>query len=206
MDYFEQEKNLELLNWCIATHDQVKSVMLFSKEGWTGLNGKKIGITDDTATSVHLLKVILEKKHNVRTEFVRLHPGVNDYTYYDAILLIGDDALKYNKIGLDGFELVFDLAKEWYDWQKLPFVFAVWACKKSLNIERTQELKNMISAALGKSENQYDKIGVNHGRTIGLSINETKEYLEGFNYRLGEREREAMSMFRKLVNEIKIKA
>jgi predicted solute-binding protein len=82
----------------------------------------------------------------------------------------------------------------------------VWACKKSLNIERTQELKNMISAALGKSENQYDKIGVNHGRTIGLSINETKEYLEGFNYRLGEREREAMSMFRKLANEIKIKA
>lgn len=205
MDYFDQEKNLELLNWCIATRDQVKSVMLFSKEGWTGLNGKKIGITDDTATSVHLLKVILEKKYNIRTEFVRLHPGVNDYTYYDAILLIGDDALKYNKIGLDGFELVFDLAKEWYDWQKLPFVFAVWACKKSLSAERKQELKNMIGASLNKSEDEYGEIGNMHGKQIGLSFNETKEYLEGFNYRLGEREKEAMSMFRRLVNEVNIK-
>jgi aminodeoxyfutalosine synthase len=205
MDYFDQEKNLELLNWCIATRDQVKSVMLFSKEGWTGLNGKKIGITDDTATSVHLLKVILEKKYNIRTEFVRLHPGVNDYTYYDAILLIGDDALKYNKIGLDGFELVFDLAKEWYDWRKLPFVFAVWACKKSLSAERKQELKNMIGASLNKSEDEYGEIGNMHGKQIGLSFNETKEYLEGFNYRLGEREKEAMSMFRRLVNEVNIK-
>ncbi|MBI5021280.1 MAG: aminofutalosine synthase MqnE [Ignavibacteriales bacterium] len=206
IDYFDQEESFELLDWCIATRDQVKSVMLFSKEGWIGLNGKKIGITDDTATSVHLLKVILEKKYNIRTEFVRLHPGVNDYRYYDAILLIGDDALKYNKIGLNGFELVFDLAKEWYDWQKLPFVFAVWACKKSLSAERKQELKKMICTSLSKSEIQYDKIGASHGRTIGLSSNETKEYLEGFNYRLGEREKEAMSIFRKLVNEINIKA
>ncbi|MBA4313448.1 MAG: aminofutalosine synthase MqnE [Chlorobiaceae bacterium] len=205
MDYFDQEENLELLDWCIATRDQVKSVMLFSKEGWTGLNGKKIGITDDTATSVHLLKVILEKKYNVRTEFVRLHPGVNDYASFDAVLLIGDDALKYNKVGLNGFELVFDLAKEWYDWQKLPFVFAVWACKNSLSDIRKEKLKDMISAALNKSEDEYGEIGNMQGRQIGLNLSETKEYLEGFNYRLGERERETMSMFRKLVNEINIK-
>ncbi|MEI7906991.1 MAG: aminofutalosine synthase MqnE, partial [Bacteroidota bacterium] len=34
MDYFAQETSLELMNYCIATRDQVKSVMLFSKEGW----------------------------------------------------------------------------------------------------------------------------------------------------------------------------
>ena len=62
MNYFSQEKNLELMNYCIATRDQVKSVMLFSKEGWGDLEGKCIGITDDTATSIRPLQVLLKKK------------------------------------------------------------------------------------------------------------------------------------------------
>ncbi len=205
MDYFEQEENLELLPWCIATRNQVKSVMLFSKDGWTGLNRKKIGITDDTATSVKLLMVLLEKKYNVQAKLVRLHSGINDYSQFDAILFIGDEALKHNKIGLNGFELVFDLAKEWYDWQKLPFVFAVWACRKALSGERREELKEMISTSLEKSEVNLGIIGYSHGKKIGLTKNETKEYLEGFNYRIGEREREAMNKFKFLVSNKNVK-
>jgi aminodeoxyfutalosine synthase len=204
MDYFEQVEQLELMDWCIATRDQVKSVMLFSKDGWADLNGKKIGITDDTATSVKLLKVLLEKKYNVRSDLVRLHSGVNDYSQFNAILLIGDEALKHNKIGLNGFELIFDLSTEWYNWQKLPFVFAVWACNKTLSNERKQELKSIISKSLNESENSLSAIGALHGKRIGLTRNETKEYLEGFNYRLGERELEAMKVFDNLVREISV--
>jgi chorismate dehydratase len=175
--------------------------MLFSKEGWTGLEGKTIGITDDTATSVKLLRVLLEKKHGVHARFERLHPGVNDYTQYQAVLLIGDEALRRNKYGLDGFELVFDLAREWYDWQKLPFVFAVWATRKSLGQEAKRELQSIIAASLEKSEENFIRVAGMHGRRIGLIDLETRQYLEGFNYRLGEREKESMVMFRELVAE-----
>jgi aminodeoxyfutalosine synthase len=201
MDYFRQENALELMGWCIATRDQVKSVMLFTKEGWADLDGKTIGITDDTATSVRLLQVLLEKKHRVNARFERLHSGVNDHTKYDAVLLIGDEALRHNKIGLDGFELVFDLAREWYDWQKLPFVFAVWAMKRSLPDGTKGELTALLSESLEKSEEDFVSIGGLHGRQIGLTDQETLGYLEGFNYRLGEREKESMVTFRKLVGE-----
>ncbi|MBI5471637.1 MAG: aminofutalosine synthase MqnE [Ignavibacteriae bacterium] len=202
MDFISQEETLEMMGWCIATRDQVKSVMLFSNEGWRDLDGKTIGITDDTATSVILLKVLLEKKYGVRARFERLHAGVNDYTKFDAVLLIGDEALRCNKTGLNGFELVFDLAKEWYDWQKLPFVFAVWAMKKSLDELTKEELKKILSNALAKSEERLASVGELHGRQIGLAAEATREYLEGFNYRLGEREREAMGRFRELIEEL----
>jgi aminodeoxyfutalosine synthase len=201
MDYFRQEEALDLMGWCIATRDQVKSVMLFSKEGWADLNGRTIGITDDTATSVKLLRVLLEKKYGVKAQFERLHSGVNDHTKYDAVLLIGDEALRHNKIGLDGFELVFDLAREWYDWQKLPFVFAVWAMKKSLPDATKGELTSLLSESLEKSEEDFVSIAGLHGRRIGLTDQETLAYIEGFNYRLGEREKESMVMFRELVAE-----
>ena len=46
MDYYQNESSLDLLDWCIATRDQVKSVMLFSNHGWRELDGKRIGVTD----------------------------------------------------------------------------------------------------------------------------------------------------------------
>ena len=202
MDYFRQEEQLELLGWCIATRDQVKSVMLFSKEGWADLDGKTIGITNDTATSVKLLRVLLEKKYGVHAKFERLHSGVNDYTKYDAVLLIGDDALRRNKYGLDGFELIFDLAREWYDWQKLPFVFAVWAARKLLDGAAKSELMAVLSGSLEKSEEDFVRIAGKHGRSLGLTDLETQEYLEGFNYRVGEREHEAIRVFRILLSEV----
>lgn len=204
MDFFAQEDKLELMHYCIATRDQVKSVMLFSKEGWQGLNDKKIGIIDDTATSVRLLQVLLEKKYGVRSNFVRMHASVNDYSQFDAVLLIGDEALRANKTGLIGFDLVFDLAKEWYDWQKMPFVFAVWAHKKSLSAEKMLELQYIIQQSLERSETQLETIGTIHGQSITLTQNETSEYLQGFNYRLGEREKEAMGIFKKLIEEVEV--
>ncbi len=205
MDYFSQEENLEFMNWGLASRDQVKSVMLFSKEGWGDLNGKKIGITDDTATSVRLLRVLLEKKYGVTAHFERLHAGVNDLSGYDAVLLIGDEAMRRNKFGLPNYELVYDLAKEWYDWKKLPFVFAVWAVKKTLDESAKEELKEIIERSLSKSELDFVSVAGLHGKEIGWSEHETREYLEGFNFRLGEREREAMQEFRMLVEEVEVK-
>ncbi len=204
MDFFRQEEELEPLNFCIATRDQVKSVMLFSKEGWQGLNGKKIGIIDDTATSVRLLQVLLEKKYGVKASFVRMHAGVNDHSDFHAVLLIGDEALKANRTGLAGFELVFDLGKEWYEWQKMPFVFALWAVKRSLPAEKKEELCQIIQQSLEKGEGRIDSIGAVHGGRITLSNAETAEYLHGFNYRLGEREQQAMRLFKKLIEEVEV--
>jgi chorismate dehydratase len=204
MDYFAQEQDLQMMNYCIATRDQVKSVMLFSKEGWQGLNGKTIGIIDDTATSVRLLQVLLEKKYGVKAKFVRLHSGVNDYTPFDAVLLIGDAALQANKHGFPGFDLVFDLAKEWYDWKKLPFVFAVWAHKRSMAADTVNELQEIIQQSLEKGESRLDTIGAVHGSMISLTNAEATEFLEGFNYRLGEREKEAMNIFKKLIEEVEV--
>jgi predicted solute-binding protein len=202
MDYVSQEDALDLMGWCIATRDQVKSVMLFSKEGWGDLEGKTIGVTDDSATSVHLLRVLLEKKHGVRATLKRLHAGVNDYSPYDGVLLIGDEALRRNKHGLAGFDLVYDLALEWYNWQKLPFVFAVWAVRKSLPAEAKEELGILLSRSLESCGGDFVPVAGAHGRRIGLTDTETQEYLAGFNYTLGEREREAMRVFRQLHGEM----
>ncbi|MBW7888750.1 MAG: hypothetical protein H3C35_10405, partial [Bacteroidetes bacterium] len=204
MDYFAQEKDFEIMDYCISTRDQVKSVMLFSKEGWKDLEGKKIGIMDDTATSVRLLQVLLEKKYHVKANLVRMHTGINNYNAYDAVLLIGDEALKCQKASIPNFDLVYDLATEWYTWQKMPFVFAVWAYKKSLPEDMKQELISIIDDGLKKGEIDIDTIGYQHGLRLNLTKEETADYLRGFDYHLGERGRTAIATFKNLVEEVSV--
>ncbi|MEW5799264.1 MAG: aminofutalosine synthase MqnE [Bacteroidota bacterium] len=204
MDFFAQEERLETMEYCIASRDQVKSVILFSKEGWLGLNEKKIGIIDDTATSVWLLQVLLEKKYGVKAQFIRMHAGINDYSPFDAVLLIGDEALKANKTGFAGFDITYDLAKEWYDWQKIPFVFAVWANKKNLPLEMKQELSTIIQHSLERGKSELDTIGTLHAASLHLTPEEAGDFLRGFNYHLGEREKEAMQVFKKLIEEVEV--
>jgi predicted solute-binding protein len=41
-----------------------------------------------------------------------------------------------------------------------------------------------------------------HGRRLGLAPAETADYLRGFNYRIGDREREAIEAFRALIGAL----
>ncbi len=203
VDFLQQADQLEPIDYCLATRDQVKSVLLFSNFGWRDLNGKTVGIMDDTATSVWLLKALLEKKYGVRAQFKRMSPGVNEYAGYDAVLLIGDEALRLRKNGLAGFELIYDLATEWYEWKKLPFIFAVWAVRKGISPDQKKELCSVLQDSLEDAEADYGRIGHRHASRIQLSLEESVEYLEGFNYRLGERERVSIEEFRKLLFAIR---
>ena len=49
----------------------------------------------------------------------------------DAVLLIGDRAMR---ACLPGFAHAFDLGQEWYDWTGLPFVYAVWAVRRGVDL------------------------------------------------------------------------
>lgn len=202
VDFLQQQGRLESIDFCLATRDQVKSVLLFSNYGWRDLHNKIVGIIDDTATSVWLLKALLEKKYGVRARFRRMSPGVNEYAGYDAVLLIGDEALRLRKNGLAGFELIYDLATEWYEWKKLPFIFAIWAVQKGMPAEQKKELCSVLQDSLEYAEEDFTRIGMRHSRRIQLELEESAEYLEGFTYRLGERERVAIDEFRRLLAAI----
>jgi len=78
----------------------------------------------------------------------------------------------------------------------------LWALQKSLPIAKKLYLQQALQRSLERAEEELDSIGCLHGKQIGLSSLETKEYLEGIIYRIGEREMKAISVFRKLLEDI----
>ncbi|MSQ31849.1 MAG: hypothetical protein EXR59_01220 [Dehalococcoidia bacterium] len=183
------ERDFEPLgNFCIATKDKARSILLFSRVRIEKLDGKKVGVTDETSTSEQLLKVLLTHKFNLKNiSYVSLESP------NDAYLLIGDGALK-NRSGVQGYPYMYDLGEVWNSWKGLSFVFAVWIVRKSL----PQEQKDAMSAAIRASLNMppdYKRFGTDR---LGLNMNdsEVREYLEGFNFVMGEQEYKALKLFK----------
>ena len=71
-----------------------------------------------------------------------------------ALLLIGDAALRASVLNSD--LLVYDLGQLWYEWTGLPFVFALWLCRRqaaeACSAEVTTLARNLVdSKALART-------------------------------------------------------
>ncbi|MEW5767969.1 MAG: aminofutalosine synthase MqnE [bacterium] len=126
-------------------------------------------------------------------------------TYYEAVLLIGDKALRKAKYGRrktkGGFIYHYDLGRLWREWTGLPFVFAIWAARESLPETIRSELQFRLEQSLKVVEGHLGQAILGYRHRLGLEENEVVEYLKGFSYRLGDKEREAIRTFRSLYQE-----
>ncbi|NPV11271.1 MAG: aminofutalosine synthase MqnE [Ignavibacteria bacterium] len=200
VDYFERENDYSFLKYGIVGNKNVKSVILYSKHPIEKLDKKSIAVTDETSTSFRLLQVLLEMRYGLDVVYVRekISAREKNLPNFDAFLTIGDDALRFMKHKIEGFDYVYDLAQLWYEWQKLPFVFAVWAFKKDIAQQKVDALNELLNDALNKFFSTETVIEEFYNSKIGLSKEEIKDYLNNIVYRLGEDELRAINIFKDL--------
>ncbi len=163
------------------------SVLLFSKKPISELEGH-CSVTDETATSLRLLQMLLELRYG-RTgiEYGRIASRMLLDRESDALLLIGDEALKARKEGVSGLPHITDLGEEWYSWQGLPFVFARWMVKKTLDKRIKLLLMRSIQNSLSSNK-------------IGSS--EQLAYWHGFDYRLKPLHERSIQRFTALLEKV----
>jgi chorismate dehydratase len=179
----------------VAAHGRVDSVLLFSwQDDWRALDGHSIALTDQSATSIELVKALSSNRHHVTPTYA-LAPGDLDamLATHEAALLIGDRALverhARREVAGRGVPHVFDLAAEWHAWTGLPFVFAVWAARA----ERVEALRaSGIVARLRASKDwglaHLDAIAAPYAERLGLTPAVCAAYLRLLDYELGPRD------------------
>jgi chorismate dehydratase len=111
--------------------------------------------------------------------------------------LIGDEALRRSKLGLATFLNVFDLAEEWHLWKHMPFVFAVWAVRKSVPEHLKQEIETALERSIRETKGQYAIVGREHAKRLGLTREDLDNYLGAFTFELGASEKSAIDEFLK---------
>lgn len=194
VDGWRLEKDFEALPYGIAARRQVRSVILFSRRPWNQLTGAVIGLTDQSSTSVRLLRLLLETRDSQKPVF-REGLAVDD----DARLLIGDQALTPTPGLVADYPHQTDLAAEWNRWQGQPFVFARWRVRRAV----AEFWRRELGEALGTALDHFDRNRANtvraSARALRLSSLDLSAYFDGLTYRLTDEEAAAEERFRSLL-------
>lgn len=113
----------------IACHGPVRSILLISARPAAGI--RRLAVDSSSRTSVQLARVILERRFGATPELIPHPPDLDAMLRLaDAALIIGDPALRIEPSRLPYH--VYDLGQEWVEMTGLPFVFAVWAGRRSV--------------------------------------------------------------------------
>jgi chorismate dehydratase len=125
----------------ISGDGEIKSIYLFSKLPIEDLHGKKVALTNTSATSQALVRIIMARYYNISPEYFNSVPELGAMLMEaDAALLIGDDALRAFYKTRDRLH-VYDLGQEWKKFTGLPMVFAVWAMRQDWAVKHLDQVK-----------------------------------------------------------------
>jgi chorismate dehydratase len=146
IEYARHPNNyLILKDLSISSIGRVKSVFLFSRFPIENLDGKTLGVTGESATSVNLLKIALGKFCKFHNTYVKIeNASIDALDDFPAVLLIGDTALR---AGLQDMKDVhaYDLGDIWFKNTGLPFVFALWIIREETVLKAKREAISLYS-------------------------------------------------------------
>lgn len=200
VDYLRLADSFERLErFGIAVRGRAQSVLLFSRQPLRQLDGAVIAVTEETSTTAVLLRLLLERRYHVQPSAYQRgqHPEA------DALLLIGDEALRFRHANRQ-FPFETDLAFEWWLWQHLPFVFAVWAIRKDAAPQDKRALELGLIKALAMNTQRLETIAQEASAPLGLPAAELHAYLAHFIYRLSRPEEAGIAKFKSLVDQYEL--
>lgn len=186
----------------VSAHGRVDSVLLFSwRSDWRALDGGSIALTDHSATSVELTRLLAERRYGARPRYATTAPDLEAMlAEHDAALLIGDIALREGwlrrEIAGRGRPYVFDLAAEWQAWTGLPFVFAVWAARADrADAVRDAGVARLLRESTARGLASLPALAAEASQRLGLPEGVCENYLRLLKYQLTNRELEGLRLF-----------
>jgi chorismate dehydratase len=182
----------------ISSLGKVRSILLVKPKGKKQINS--VALDDSSRTSVALIKILLQKKLNIRPDFVSHAPNLDLMLQRcDAALVIGDAALK---VHLEDY-VIMDLAEEWVNWQQKPFVCAFWACRSDSSIP--DDLTAVFQEAKAWGLARRSEIAAAYAELLDLPAPFLEQYLDkNINFDMGAEHVRGVEAFYNFAKEMNL--
>jgi chorismate dehydratase len=145
------DKLLLLPNLSVSSLSSVGSLFLFTKAPLEERLPSRIALTNTSATTVTLLKILMEKRYGHTPEYVQMPPDLDAMmASCDGALLIGDDAIRA-RLSQHRYAMA-DLGYLWKEWTGLGMTFAVWAVREQWADSNPDDVRLLHMALLASKE------------------------------------------------------
>lgn len=181
----------------VSAEDRVNSILLFLKRPLEEVLRGTIAMTDTSATSVNLLRILMQEYYGATPRYLTTAPSLDDMLdQADAALLIGDTAIKasWRQTGCE----VIDLGALWRSWTGHGMTFAVVAARRELALSQP-DLLDEVHAALLESKRlslrEPEELVAKACRELGGEPSYWRRYFQELNYDLGPRQLAGLSLY-----------
>lgn len=186
----------------IGAAGPVQSILLESALPLEELGGATVAIPTASATSVVLLRMLLELRHRVQPRYEWFDQTAGADPVADgaaAALRIGDIALR--RAPRPG-RFVFDLAGEWFAWTGLPFAFAVWQVRRDSDAAEVRRLAGLLRESRAWFDVHADDLAVRYAPAFGLTSDRLLRYWHSLKFDLDPSMRQGLLHFYALAAQI----
>lgn len=190
------QRYLILPDLSISATGPVGSVFLFSRVPLTQLDDSLVLLSNQSETSVCLLKIILEEFHSLRPQYIVGEVNGEISASCQAVMAIGDDALRLVSSGRYAYQ--FDLGEIWLEHTGLPFVFSVCVVRENFARKRGEavsEVQALLTDCRDAGSRQLDWICRQVAPRIPMDCEKCHTYLKGLEYDLTKEKCEALEKF-----------
>jgi len=180
----------------ISATGPVGSVFLFSHKPMEELQDRLVLLSNQSETSVCLVKIILEEFHKIFPQYIVGEVGGEISKSCQAVMAIGDDALRLVSSGEYAYQ--FDLGEIWFNFTGMPFVFSICAVRQSYcekNPELVSEVHRTLIDCREKGKNELPQICTFVAQRIPMDLDRCQTYLQALEYDLGEKKQLALEKF-----------
>ena len=186
----------------ITSNSRVWSILLESTMPIEELDEKVVAMTTASATSVILLRVLLEVRYAVNPRYIVYEQGAEDPSdRADAMLTIGDLAIRRSKAST--FPYQYDLGELWNKFTGLPFVFALWQINDRKNIHNDlQRLYDILVESKSYGISHLKELSLSSEKNFNLSSDILFAYWNLFSYNFDEEEQKGLLTFYEYAAEI----
>jgi chorismate dehydratase len=185
--YLENKEKLGSYEFCIASKNSVLSVVVVSREKM--LDNQCIAVTNQTSTSINLLKIIL-REQGLKNEVVPVDESEASELLKRCThaLVIGDEALKARL----EYRVVMDLGEEWRELTGYPMVFGI---ATSLKERDMSEVNRTVMESIRWGEENIGAIAKVAASKYELPKEFLETYFKTLTYRLGVAEKRGLELF-----------
>lgn len=188
----------------VSSLGAVKSILLFLKKPLQDVLNGTIALTNTSATSVNLLKIIIEKFYGGKPNYMVMEPSLPEMMEVaDAALLIGDHAIRADW-SHPSYEII-DLGERWNHFTGAWMTFAVWAVSRAATEKHPQEIAAILDA-FHKSKRQAAVDMEPLVRKACIQIGGTptywREYFSGLCHDFGPEQQQGLSLYFQYCKEL----
>ena len=186
IEYARHSRDLVLLpDLAISCDGPVRSVALFSRRPVEELDGRTVLLSASSRTSVALLELLCREVWKIKPKFAEARAEAQDLQAlamlpHEAVLVIGDAALALAT--RRAYPHRYDLGAEWKQWTGLPFVFAVWAARRSVAAATVGRCHTALLASRAWGLGHLGFLADTAAQASGVPRAACLEYLTGLNY------------------------